>query len=96
MSAYSHPEALQEWRQRWATAIRQRRTETLRMSQHELARHLGSSQATVGMWETAKAAPEDLMKVRLIVMLDLDAAEMFRPLEADPIGQSDRGMGDQP
>lgn len=82
--------AVREWRNRWATAIKRHRTEVLEMSQHEFAAYLGTSQSTVGMWENASSVPADLMKVRVIALAGLDARELFRPLEADPIRRHDQ------
>lgn len=79
--------AAREWKNRWATAIHAHRTEVLHMSQTQFAGHVGVSQSTVAMWESAKSVPQDLMKVRLIALAGLDARHMFRPLEADPIGK---------
>lgn len=79
-----------EWRNRWATAIKRHRTEVLQMSQHQFAAYIGTSQSTVGMWENGSSVPSDLMKVRVIALAGLDAREMFRPLEADPIRRHDQ------
>ena len=79
--------AADEWRTRWATAIRESRVHVLRMTQHELARHLGTSQTTVGGWEAGANVPSDLMKVRVVALMALDARVLFRPLDADPIGE---------
>lgn len=77
--------AAQEWRTRWAVAIHAHRTEILGMTQHQFADLVGTSQSTVGMWESGARVPNDLMKVRVIRLAGLDARHMFRPLDADPI-----------
>lgn len=59
------------------------------MSQPEMARFLHVGQSTVAMWESAKQVPNDLMKVRVIALLGLDARELFLPLKADPLPQED-------
>jgi DNA-binding transcriptional regulator YiaG len=82
--------AADEWRRRWATAIKTQRREVLHMSQHELAAHLDASQASVSGWETATSVPEDLMKVRVLALMALDPRELFRPLDADPIDKVSR------
>jgi DNA-binding transcriptional regulator YiaG len=79
--------AVVEWRNRWATAIHHARTSVMHMTQHQLAAHLGTSQATVACWETGANVPSDLMKVRLLALTGLDAAVLFRPLDADPISE---------
>lgn len=82
--------AASEWRNRWATAVARQRTEVLGMSQTAFAAYLGTSQSTVGMWESGRSVPSDLMKIRLLALAGLDAREMFRPLEADPIRRHDQ------
>lgn len=77
--------AAAEWRNRWATAIHAQRTTVLHMSQHDLADYLETSQSTIGMWESGKNVPQDLMKIRLMRLMGIDPREMFRPLDADPI-----------
>jgi DNA-binding transcriptional regulator YiaG len=77
--------ATQEWRTRWATAIHAHRTGVLHMSQPELGRLLGVSQSTVGMWESGRYVPHDLMKIRVMRLMAMDPREMFRPLDADPV-----------
>jgi DNA-binding transcriptional regulator YiaG len=83
-------EAAQEWRSRWAGVIRTQRTAVLGMTQHQFADYLGTSQSTVGMWEAGQSVPSDLMKIRVIALAGVDAREMFRPLDADPIRRHDQ------
>lgn len=86
----NHQKARTEWRKRWSTAIATHRVEVLGMSQPEMARFVGTSQSTVAMWESGGSVPNDLMKVRVIALLGLDAREMFAPLDADPIRRHDQ------
>lgn len=80
----SYRDELQAWRNRWATAIVEART-AAGMSQPQLARHLGTAQSTVAMWEAGRSVPMDLMKVDLIAALGLDAGGLFGPLDARPV-----------
>lgn len=82
--------AVAEWRNRWATAIHRHRTDVLAMSQTDFAAYVGTSQSTVGMWESGRSVPSDLMKLRVIALAGLDARDLFRPLEADPIRRHDQ------
>lgn len=80
----SYRDELQAWRNRWAAAILEGRA-AAGMSQPQLARHLGTAQSTVAMWEAGRSVPMDLMKVDLIAALGLDAGGLFGPLDARPV-----------
>lgn len=84
MTTGQHTRALREWRTRWADLIRTQRTTVLQMSQSQLARYLGVHQSTVAGWESGNGVPHDLMKVRVIALMGLDARVVFAPLDSDP------------
>lgn len=50
----------------WGLAIWEQRTRVLKMTQAELAEHLGTTQAQVSQWETGRSVPGSHWQPRII------------------------------
>ena len=72
---------------------------SLGLTQAELGRLIGVSQATISMWETGKAKPDDVQSDSLNAMFQIGVAQRPVDLKPDPDGLDtpvSRGWGEYP
>lgn len=67
----------------WGAEIRRRR-EALDLSRSDLAERVGVTRTMVGFWESGKNAPSAEAQARLVRVLDLDVAAIYRAIDEVP------------
>lgn len=67
--------------------------ENTRISQAELAKRLGVSQSTVGMWESGKNKPEYKMLIKIAEYFNVSVSELIGE-EEKPIFQGENGLSE--